>query len=291
MQEADTLQRFIFENSHIRGSLIHLGASYRAVRQRYDYPDNVAAQLGQALVASALLSATIKYRGSLILQIQSSGPINMLVAQCTDERHIRGLARWQHPPEPGNLSQLYGEGRMVITIDNRRQEDRYQGIVGVEGESLADAIENYFRQSEQLETHLWLAADNDQAVGMLLQKLPGDEAADADMWNRIETLSATLTEQELLELPSRDILHRLFHEDDIRLFDPEPVSFRCSCSREKITTMLKSLGNAEIQSILDEQGKIEVGCDFCNQRYEFDEIDTKEIFVTDLQPPGSSTRH
>jgi molecular chaperone Hsp33 len=290
MSDADTLQRFIFENSNVRGDFIHLCASYQAVRERATYPDLIAEQLGQALAASGLLSATIKFGGSLIMQIQSSGPLNLLVAQCTHDRHLRGLAHWQDEVHEGTLPQMYGDGRLVITIDTAHNDERYQGIVSLEGDTLAEALEGYFARSEQLETRLWLVADQHQAVGMLLQRLPGPDADD-DLWQRVEALGATLTTEEMLQLPTREILRRLFHEEDVRLFDAEPVSFRCTCSREKIVNMLRSLGHEESNAILAEQGKIDVTCEFCNASHQFDAVDVEEIFASDLPPPESSSRH
>lgn len=290
MSDADTLQRFVFENSNVRGDFIHLRASYQAVRERATYPDLIAGQLGQALAASALLSATIKFGGSLIMQIQSSGPLNLLVAQCTHDRHLRGLAHWHDVVHEGTLPQMYGDGRLVITIDNVHNDERYQGIVSLEGDTLAEALETYFTQSEQLETRLWLVADQHQAVGMLLQRLPGPDTDD-DLWQRVEALGATLTVEEMLQLPTREILRRLFHEEDVRLYDAEPVSFRCSCSREKIVNMLRGLGQEESNAILAEQGKIEVTCEFCNAGYRFDAVDVEEVFASDVPPPESSSRH
>lgn len=290
MRDGDTLQRFLFEHSNVRGVFIHLNASYAAVSERYDYPLIVRKQLGEALAASALLGATIKFGGSLIMQLQTSGPIQMLVAQCNNERHIRGLARWQDDGLSAGTANPFGTGRMVITIDSATSEERYQGIVGIEGGHLNQAIETYFAQSEQLQTRLWLAADEQQAVGMLLQHLPGVDP-DPDLWERIEALGATLTPGEMLSLPTREILRRLFHEEDVRLFDSEPVSFRCSCSREKIVTMLRALGSDEAHDILKEQGKISVDCDFCNQHYEFDSVDVEEMFASTTPPPGSSSTH
>lgn len=289
MKDADTLQRFLFENSNVRGTFIHLRASYLAALERYQYPSTVAQQLGQALAANVLLGSTIKFKGSLIFQIQSEGPINMLVTQCDDQRHIRGLARWQRETDGSSLSERYGGGHITITINSKRHEERYQGIVGLEGEALSDAIERYFDQSEQLKTRLWLHADEQQAVGLLLQQLPGD-SVDDDFWHHIETLGETITRNELLQLSSKEILHRLFHEENIRLFDPEPVSFRCSCTREKIVTMLRGLGHDEAKSIIEEQGQIEVGCEFCNQQYIFDTIDAEEIFASHITPEVSSTK-
>ena len=290
MRDGDTLQRFLFEHSNVRGVFIHLNASYAAVSERYDYPLIVRQQLGEALAASALLGSIIKFSGSLIMQVQGDGPINMLVAQCNNEHHIRGLARWQEDEIGSEMASPFGNGRMVITIDSAASDERYQGIVAVEGGRLNRAIETYFAQSEQLQTRLWLAADGQQAVGMLLQHLPGVDP-DPDLWERIEALGATLTQGEMLSLPTEEILHRLFHEEDVRLFDDEPVSFRCSCSREKIATMLRALGSDEAHDILQEQGKISVDCDFCNQHYEFDSVDVGEIFASATPSPGSSSTH
>lgn len=289
MQNSDTLQRFLFENSHVRGIFIHLGNSFQTALSRYEYPPLVAEQLGQALVASALLSATIKFDGSLIMQTQSNGLINMLVAQCNQKRHIRGLARWQPHLLADQPHNPYGNGHMTITIDNKN-DDRYQGIVDLAGGSLARAIENYFKQSEQIQTHIWLAADKQQAVGMLLQHLPGQEP-DHDTWNRIETLSTTLTREEMLSLATEEVLYRLFHEEEVRLFEDEPVSFRCSCSRDKVINMLRALGADEIHDILKEEGKVSVGCEFCNQQYEFDAVDTEELLASTTQTPTSTTKH
>lgn len=289
MKDADTLQRFLFENSDIRGTFIHLQASYLAALERYDYPDTVARQLGQALAANMLLGSTIKFKGSLILQIQSSGPINLLVTHCDDQRHLRGLARWQCDTGGSSLAESYGAGHITITVNSERFDERYQGVVGLEGEVLSDAIEHYFARSEQLKTRLWLYADHQQAVGLLLQQLPG-ESVDDDFWRHIETLGETITRDELLHLPSQEILRRLFHEEDIRLFDAEPVSFRCSCSREKIVTMLRGLGREEATSIIEERGEIEVGCEFCNQRYTFDRVDTEETFASHITPATPTTK-
>lgn len=291
MSDYDTLQRFLFENSHVRGEFVHLRASYQAVGQRHAYPAPVLSQLGEALAASALLAATIKFGGSLILQAQGNGPLNMLVAQCTDQHHVRGLARWQHEVPQGNLNAVFGDGHLAITINTHRRDDRYQGIVGLDGERLADAIERYFAQSEQLETRLWLAADAEQAVGMLLQHVPGQHDPDPDLWQRIEMLGATLSRAELLTLPRREILHRLFHEEDVRLFDATPVSFRCGCSRDKIIDVLRALGPVDIRQLLAEQGHVSVRCEFCNHEYRFDTVDIEHLFTQATATSTSPTRH
>ncbi len=290
--ETDFLRRFLFEQGNVRGIFVRLGASYEAMGQRYDYPAPVARQLGQAASAAALLGATIKFEGALVMQIESQGPIRLLVVQSDHQRHLRGLARWEgEVPEAGDLAALYGAGRLVITIDNQASGERYQGIVGLEGAGLAQALERYFEQSEQLETRLFLAADGERAAGLLLQHLPGEGESDDDLWRRIETLGATVTDEELLHLPVETLLHRLFHEEQVRLFDPEPVSFRCSCSREKIAALLEGLGRGEAERILEQEGEIEVGCDFCNQRYRFDAVDVEQLFARHPRGPESSTRH
>ena len=292
MLNADTLQRFMFENSNIRGTLVHLRATYLNALQHVAYPDRVAQELGQGLAASALLSDTIKFVGSLIIQIQGQGAVNMLVAQCTHDRHIRGLARWHDDKLNDPNRDIYDNGRLTITVNTDRTDERYQSVIALNGATLGDSLEAYFNQSEQLPTRLWLAADNDQVVGMSLQQLPQQAGTDSDLWDRVDALSATLTQDELLKLTNHQLLHRLFHEEDVRLFDPEPVSFRCSCTREKIVTVIRALGKAEAQSLLEEQGDIQVSCDFCNHSYMFDAVDVEEIFTGAASSlPPSTTRH
>jgi molecular chaperone Hsp33 len=276
-EENDHLFRFIFEKMGVRGEIVSLDASWQAALAVHDYPDVVAGQLGQALSASLLLSATLKFKGSLILQAQGDGPISMLVAQATDQQTVRGLAHWKGDIEPGNLQSLFGEGRLVLTIKSE-QGMPYQGIVALEGDSLAEALQCYFEQSEQLKTRIWFAVDGQRAVGFLLQELPAQKGADED-WSRIEMLANTITQEELLALPAAEVIHRLFHEEAVRLYEPEPVSFRCSCSREKVASSLISLGREELLSILQEKELIEADCDFCNHHYQFDAIDVEQLFI------------
>lgn len=290
-RDSDVLSRFVFEHTHVRGELVHLDATWRAILERKDYPEPVRELLGQALAAAALLITTIKFNGSLILQVQGDGPVSLLVAQAKADRTLRGLAHWQDPVLPGPLSQLLGNARMAITIDTGGDRERYQGIVAIDCEtSLAEAIEGYFKRSEQLATRLWLAAGNERAAGMLLQALPG-ETEDADAWNRTVQLGDTLKQDELLDLPQREVLRRLFHEEDVRVFEPEPVSFRCTCTRERIETVLRGLGYDEVRDILAEQGKISVDCEFCNQNYLFDPVDVEQLFAAADQPEVPPTRH
>lgn len=288
MNDSDTLSRFLFEHAGIRGNLVHLDASWRAMLEAHPYPEPVAARLGEALAAASLLAATIKFEGSLILQIQGSGPIRTLVAQATHARTVRGLARWEgEVPAVESLSDQFGTGQLVLTIDQGRGQP-YQGVIPLAGARLTDAIEHYFTDSEQIPTRLWLAAGPSRASGLLLQRLPEAGATEED-WNRVTLLADTLTPGELLDLATEPLLHRLFHEETVRLFESEPVSFRCGCSRSRIADMVKLLGESDIDSLLDEQGAIEVTCEFCNRLYRFDPVDARQLFasLTRHAPPAT----
>lgn len=289
MSEFDSFQRFLFENLGIRGELVRLDASWQTVLERHPYPPSVSSQLGQALAAVLLLSATIKFKGSLILQAQGDGPLHTLVAQATHQRTIRGLAHWRGDVTVGGtLPDIYGTGYLVLTIRNE-DSDPYQGIVALEGDDLAGAIQTYFSRSEQLATRLWLAADDQRAAGLLIQELPTQQR-DHDDWTRVEYLADTVTGPELLNLPSQELLYRLFNEERVRLFDSEPISFRCGCSRERIESVLLSLGTSEIQSILEHEDSVEVGCEFCNRRYLFDRVDIGGLFANEIKLPPPTTR-
>jgi molecular chaperone Hsp33 len=291
MQDNDTLQRFLFENAPVRGEVVHLDATWTALLERHDYPAPVQGLLGEMMAACALLAATIKFQGAITMQVQSEGPVTLMVVECTGERTLRGMAHWEGEVPAENIAAQFGEGRLVITIDPGEGGERYQGIVELRGERLADALDGYLERSEQLSTRLWLAADDNRAAGMLLQKLPDRETPDADAWDRFLTLGATLTEKELLSLPSREVVHRLFHEEDLRLFEPQALSFRCSCSRQRVADTLRGLGREEVMDILEEQGSVLVQCEFCNQRYEFDAVDAEQIFAEGVQPEVKPTRH
>ena len=291
-RDSDVLRRFVFERTNVRGQLVHLDATWRAILERRDYPPPVRELLGQAMAAAALLVTTIKFNGSLILQVQGDGPVSLIVVQAKADRTLRGLAHWSDPVLPGPLAQLVGKARLAITIDQGGDRERYQGIVALDAEeNFAAALEDYFARSEQLATRLWLSAGEGRAAGLLLQALPG-ETEDADAWNRVVQLADTWREQELLELSQRELLRRLFHEEDVRLFEPEPVSFRCTCTRERIETVLRSLGYAEVKGIIEEQGRVSVDCEFCNQNYLFDPVDVEKLFAAaDHQPTVPPTRH
>ncbi|NBC50017.1 MAG: Hsp33 family molecular chaperone HslO [Gammaproteobacteria bacterium] len=287
--DSDSLHRFVFERSRVRGELVRLDAAWQAVLERHQYPDAIKQPLGEALVSVLLLTATLKLEGSLILQAQGEGPLRTLVAQATHQHQIRGLARWDGEITPGTLQQLFGSGQLVLTIDAKGR-DRYQGIVPLEGATIGEALANYFATSEQLPSRFWLAISDQRAAGLMLQRLPG-ETEDEDDWNRAVILADTVQPQELLQQPTENLLRQLFHEETVRLFEPEPVAFRCGCSRTRIAKSLQALGRDELDAIIAEQGAIEVTCEFCNRGYRFDAVDATSLFTGVVSNPAPPTQH
>ena len=263
----DTIQRFLFEHAPVRGEIVHLEATWNAVLERHDYPPAVRTLLGEMMAAAALLTATLKFGGTLIMQIQGRGPVKLLVVECTSDHHMRATAKWSEVPASGTLADLVGDGKFAITLDPGQGRPGYQGVVELAGATIAAALEQYMLRSEQIETRLWLTARDDCAAGLLLQKLPETEGADTDAWQRATTLAASLTAPELADHDARELLRRLYSAEDIRIFEPRQVDFRCSCSREKVTAMLHMLGREEVAGIIAERGAVEVNCEFCNQRY------------------------
>lgn len=288
MSNNDTLTRFLFEELGVRGEVVSLDASFQTALDLHNYPPVVARQLVQALAAASLLSATLKFDGSLIIQIRGNGPISMLVAQADNQQAIRGLAHWNGDVLEGNLSSLFGDGVLVMTIKPTKGK-AYQGVVRLEGDSLADALQAYFKQSEQLKTRLWFAVNNERAVGLLLQELPAHNGEKAD-WERVEMFANTITDNELLSLNFEDVIHRLFHEESVRLYDPQAVEFKCDCSKEKVEASLLTLGLEELRSLIEERSVIEADCDFCNKHYQFDAIDIEQLFNKE-KLNGSPVQH
>lgn len=292
MEPRDALHRFLFENTAVRGELVQLDNTWRAVLERHDYPPAVRQVLGELMAAAALLSATLKFSGAMIMQVQGSGPLRLLVVECGADLAMRATAKWDDSiPAAAALADLVGDGHFVITLDPGHGKKPYQGIVALEGETIAAVLENYMQRSEQLDTRLVLAADDWTAAGMLLQKLPGVADADLDAWNRISQLGATLKTEELLGLPVYGLLRRLFNEENVRLFDPVPTCFRCSCSAERVGAMLRMVGRDEVFAVLAENGEVEVRCEFCNQIYRYDIVDAEQIFAVEVAAPAGTTRH
>ncbi|TQM17550.1 molecular chaperone Hsp33 [Pseudoxanthomonas sp. 3HH-4] len=278
---ADTLTRFLLPAAGVRGVAVRLDDTWQAVAGQDAYPPAARELLGEASAAAVLFTGHTKVDGRLSIQLRSSGALRTLFAECTAAGTVRGIVQMPEEQDaPRDLRDLGDDALLAITIENPgldpREPQRYQSLVGLRASRLAEAFEDYFRQSEQLPTRLLLAADGDRACGLMLQKLPGDEG-DVDGWNRAGALFDTLGETELLGVPTRDLLHRLFHEEAPQILTERPVRFGCSCSRERVESMLQSLGEEEATAALAD-GVAEVRCEFCGQQYRFTPSEIAELF-------------
>jgi molecular chaperone Hsp33 len=287
----DILLRFLLERAQLRGALVRLADTWQQVRARAGYPLAVADLLARALTATALFTANIKFEGALSIQLKGAGALSLLFAECTHAGELRGLARWQ-PDLPADFHLTgAGEPLLAITIENATTGQRYQGIVPCDDDDLAVLFERYFERSEQLPTRVVLATDGERCAGLMLQQLPGAASADADAWNRAGHLLATLSAQELLQLPGETVLARLFHQESVRLLAAQPLRFACRCSRERVAAVLRTLGRDEALASVQADGRVEVTCEFCNTRYHFDAVDIEQVFRDPGGAPGSETEH
>ncbi|MCA1779017.1 MAG: Hsp33 family molecular chaperone HslO [Xanthomonadaceae bacterium] len=279
----DHLQRLLLEEANVRCVVVHLDAVYREVLGRGCYPDLVAQLLGQTLVVSALCSSGVKFSGRISLQLRSSSALKLLMADCTDQGGLRGLARFDADAILGasGFSDLTAGGVLTMTVEPSDKARTWQGIVPLEAHSMSAAIEAYFERSEQLPTRVMVAVQGDRAAGVLIQRLPG-KAEDDDGWNRVCRLLETLGEAELLQTASEELLHRLFHAEDRRLYPARPLRFFCPCSRERVARVLRGLGEQELEEIIESQGEVEVNCEFCDNRYCFDPLDIQRLLHSDL---------
>jgi molecular chaperone Hsp33 len=311
----DILQKFIFDNAAVRGELVEISNAWREIQSRHTYPKAVRALLGEMVAAAALLSANLKFNGSIVMQIHGDGPVKLLVVECDAKLHLRATAKLRDGAEvadEASVAQLlnqHGRGRFVITLDPHDKvpgQQPYQGVVPLAGDDIATVIENYMLRSEQMDTKLWLAADEHVARGLLLQKLPRNSAVegqvkqaseeeDLDTWNRAVMLGQTLKQEELLTADVETLLKRLFWEETIRVFDPLHPAFHCTCSREKVANMLRTLGKDEVEAALHDLGELGVNCDFCGKHYGFDAVDCAQLFASDTTAdavaPASKVKH
>ena len=282
--------RFILDQLPLRGVHVNLEQVWQHIVGQKNYPAPIARALGELVAAGALLAANLKFDGTFILQVQGTGVLKLLVAEATSEQTCRGTARFDDSIEIADdtsLQDLMGEqGQFVLTLQPR-QGEMWQGIVGLQGTSIAQMLANYLAQSEQLDSDLILAADDKQAVGMMVQRLAGQDMARED-WQYVESLLQTVNQDELLHTTANTLLYRLFHEQEVRVFEPEHLEFACTCSHEKVGNMLLLLGGQEVGQILLEQGSVEIVCDFCQQKYVFDEEDVKTLFGSDV---SAAVRH
>ncbi len=287
MSKHDSTQRFLFQNFNVRGELAQLEDAYREVLQQRHYPPEIQILLGQFMAASVLLSSTIKFDGSLILQVKTEGRLQLLMAECRNRTRLRAIARLSDTDD----GPIIKDGQLAITIEPRKGKT-YQGIVAMEEDGLARSLEVYFKRSEQLDTRIWLTADSSRAGGMLLQALPQatdkpDLPAPADDWNRIVMLASTLSDNELTELETEHILTRLFHEEQVRVFGASPLTFYCGCSAKRSGSAIKFLGFEEAMALASERGTIEIGCQFCHKQYCFSADDVEAIFKKESPPEGT----
>ncbi len=286
---SDKLHRFTLENLHVRGEWVSLKSTWKEIQKTADYPEPLRHVLGEALAAISLLAESLKFDGSLILQIRGTQPVTMLVVQASSKGTVRAIAHWNGElPKNATFNELFGAGTMVISVENnpkpgQNKGERYQSLVSLDGKTLADCLKEYFAQSEQLSTRLWLAADDDCVAGLMLQSLPSDGISDIkddqEGWSHATILADTLKDEELLTLDVQELLHRLYHEENLRLYDAKPIHFKCTCTQEKIDNAVYSLGEVEANGLLKEQGEISVDCEFCNTKYTLDGVDVKRIFT------------
>jgi molecular chaperone Hsp33 len=297
MNAFDNSQRFLFDDTDIRGEMVCLRDSYAHVLAKHSYPEPVAELLGELLAAAALLVGTLKFDGLLVLQARSSGAVPLLMVECSSARQLRGIARYHAEQiQPGaSLRELMPEGIMAVTVDPT-QGQRYQGIVDLDGSTLSECLSSYFATSEQLPTRFWLRADGRTARGMLLQQLPADRLREpeerAASWQHVTVLADSLSAEEQLGLDNETLLHRLYHQEVVRLFEPQPLEFRCSCSRERSAGALVSLGEEDALRLVEEEGgAVVIDCQFCNERYRFDAADIAQLFHGGGSEAPSQTRH
>ncbi|HEX8962333.1 MAG TPA: Hsp33 family molecular chaperone HslO [Rhodocyclaceae bacterium] len=281
----DAIRRFIIEGLDIRGAVVRLGPAWKEMQARREYGEPERDLLGELVAVTTLLGSNLKQPGRVSFQLQGHGPVRMLLVDCDEQLRIRGLAKTDGFVAAAPAPELLGDGKLVLNLQTSPTAHPYQSLVPIEGDSLAQIFEHYLEQSEQTPTRLWLAADGDNACGLFLQKLPGADAADADGWNRIQLLAGTLQPGEL-SLSAEVLLSRLFPEETLRLFDPQPVVYHCPRDEEKVLNMLRTLGREEVEEMLAEHDEVVVQDDVCNHEYRFG----REV-LAQLFPTPSHLRH
>ena len=279
MSQFDFIQRFVIDNSPVRGEIVRLKESFQQVLDKHDYPPAIEQQLGEMLAAVALLTAIVKVDGILSLQARGSGPCSLLVAESNPGGDLRAIARWEgETPETATLKELMGNGQLVITIEPTNGK-RYQGIISLDRETLAHCLEQYFEQSEQLPSRLWLNVTGDVAAGFMLQALPSERTDDdINAWEHAVSLAETLKNEELTTLPFEALLHRLYHQEEVRIFEGSPLQFNCTCSEERVKNALVSVGKEELNEVIKERGSVDSTCQFCNTLYQFSAADIETLF-------------
>ncbi|MDE1312880.1 Hsp33 family molecular chaperone HslO [Vibrio aestuarianus] len=284
------LNRYLFKDLSVRGELVQLDKVYQEIISSKEYPAPVQKLLGELMVATTLLTATLKFEGSITMQLQGNGPVSLAVINGDNEQKVRGVARWEGDiADDADLHTLMDKGHLVITIEPK-QGERYQGVVGLEGANLVEVLEGYFIRSEQLKTRLWIRIGEHEgkahAAGMLLQTMP-DGTGTPDDFEHLEQLTNTVKNEELFTLPANDLLYRLYNQEKVQLFDPQPVEFHCGCSRERSGAAIITIGQDEINDILATEGSVSLHCDYCGTNYSFDQAEITELYRQATQNSGT----
>lgn len=290
MSNHDQLHRYLFENHAVRGELVTVSNTYQQILENHDYPTPVRLILGDMLAATSLLTATLKFNGDITVQLQGDGPLKLAVINGNNQQQMRGVARLQGEIAPdATLRDMVGNGYLVITITPKEGE-RYQGVVGLEGDSVASCLENYFQQSEQLPTRLFIRSGEHEgrpvAAGMLLQVLPAQHVGHDD-FDHLVQLTTTIKNEELFTLPANDVLYRLYHQESVTLYEPQAVSFHCHCSRERCADALMTLSDADLHEMLEQEQEIDMHCDYCGTHYLFSASEISDI----RHASADATRH
>jgi molecular chaperone Hsp33 len=270
--QTDVLNRYLFDGKHARGELVQLTNTYQKIIDLHEYPSGVQSLLGELVAATCLLTATLKFQGEITVQLQGDGPIGYMSVNGDHNQNMRGIARLTEPTEGKGLRNLIGKGTMVITIRPEKGE-AYQGVVALDEDNLADCLGHYFEVSEQIPTKIWLFSktDNTQVAGSLIQLLPDgdDKEQQKSDFEHLCQLTNTIKADEIFTLDAETLLYRLYHQEDVRLFEPQSVSYQCSCSEEKCLTAIAQVAPSELKSIIEEQGCVSMTCDYCLTTYKF----------------------
>jgi molecular chaperone Hsp33 len=278
MSAKDAVIPFVFESLPVRGALVQLDSAWQRMQEGHDYAGPIAEILGHAAAATALIAQSLKFDGSVTLQISSQGALGTLVMQSTDDLDIRGMATSHDIGDDDSFATLARDASCAVTVDAGAMERPYQGIVEIAPASLAASLENYFDRSVQVPSHLQLVAGETHCGGILLQQMPGEKAATEDDWRRLGFLAETLRTEDLASGATKELLHKLFAEDDIRAFKSRSLRFKCRCSTEKVEEALRMLGEAETSEVLEEQGEVKVKCEYCGRIRLFDAVDVSRLF-------------
>jgi molecular chaperone Hsp33 len=278
----DILHRYLFDNLHVRGELVQLTNTYQAIIDGHDYPIGVRQLLGELLAATCLLTATLKINGEIAVQLQGDGPVGYLAVNGNQNQEMRGIAKLKEPTTETGLTNLIGKGNMIITIRPEKGE-AYQGIVELEKSTLADCLSHYFDVSEQIPTKIWLFHNDEtqQVGGSLIQLLPDstDKQKQHDDFDHLCQLTNTIKPDEVFRLDAQTLLYRLYHQENVRLFAPQKVKYQCRCSKDKCLNAIAHIDPVEMQSILNEQGKINMTCDYCLTSYDFYQEQLAELLI------------